>query len=152
MDSLTTLVINNNFSDVFIICSDGSVSLDKLTFGILFPFLGDLFTGICFSEVFISMPDYEKVEIIEAVKTIVGISDNQSNTEDINERYDSSSVDLGTVSEINHTIPTIRKKTFSKSLLCRLCDKTFSRKRNYKKHRKSVHRAEGVVTSCYYGN
>ena len=114
MDSLNSLVTNNNFRDVFITCSDGSVSLDKLTFGILFPFLGDLFKGTCSSDVFISMPDYNKMEIIEAVNRIVGKPVKQSNTEDIKEGYDSSSIDYGTISEIILTNPAknIRKKKF----------------------------------------
>ena len=65
IESFASLINNNSFQDILIVCSDGKISLDKLTVGMIFPFLGDIFSSVCSSEVILLLPDHHKNDITE---------------------------------------------------------------------------------------
>ena len=108
MESLSSMVLKNTFKDVMIICSDGSVSLDRLSFGLLFPFLGDVCKGSCSAEIIASFPDYKREDVIEDLRNVVRVSKNHPISEDNN--FDIPNVDHNAT--INTELKAVRKPTF----------------------------------------
>ena len=84
IESFASLINNNSFQDILIVCSDGKISLDKLTVGMIFPFLGDIFSKVCSSEVVLLLPDYHKNYITENLKNITGYTIKQTNFRQFN--------------------------------------------------------------------
>jgi len=88
MESFSSLLTNNVFKDVLLVCSDGNISLDKFCVGLIFPFLSDIFDKSCSSDMVILLPDLEKNTIFVKISVILGMDEISQESINISENKD----------------------------------------------------------------
>jgi len=98
MESFSSLLTNNVFKDVLLVCSDGNISLDKFCVGLIFPFLSDIFDKSCSSDMVILLPDLEKNTIFVKISVILGTDYIQGSSHEISQE----SINISENKDIKH--------------------------------------------------
>merc|ERR1719186_170091 len=157
MESINSLQRRNVFQDVILYCSDGIIQLDKLSLGLIFPFLSDVLPAFGSAETVVLLPESYKADVINSVHALLGITqfteefvktetDQVEPVEIYVEGSDDNELESDTIfsnEEISGTVDEKKEKCInSKTFLtpeCPQCGIKLKNRKGLKRHCKTVH-------------